>query len=75
MLDGIEAAVRSMGQTTLTLVRIVFKKRDVQKEFMYNVNVPFFQAKSNGGEQTQRSMKMLPYLGNKRILRCSDRCA
>ncbi|CAL8384840.1 unnamed protein product [Arctogadus glacialis] len=33
MLDGIEAAVRSMGPTSLTLVRIVFKQRDVQKTF------------------------------------------
>ncbi|XP_059932687.1 uncharacterized protein LOC132475533 isoform X2 [Gadus macrocephalus] len=33
MLDGIEAAVRSMGPTSLTLVRIVFKQRDVQKNF------------------------------------------
>ena len=38
MLDGIEAAVRSMGQTTLTLVRIVFFQRDVHKDFRYNEN-------------------------------------
>ena len=55
MLDGIEAAVRSMGPTSLTLVRIVFKQRDVQKKFRYNGNVPFFQAKSNGGELPKKS--------------------